>query len=102
MSAHDRIRADLVAQFKNPELGYVYLRAAYVSLASNLFQDAFNLFLRSQCDPRLVVRMFPDLRHPLISSRDETTVYQGVQAEVLDAKSVDDFSKHLGRFNSDE
>lgn len=77
---------------QNPELGYVYLRAAYIALASTLFQDAFDHFSKAQCDPRLVIRMFPDLRHPLISARDETAVCQGVQAEVLDAKSIDDYS----------
>ncbi|ORY74073.1 hypothetical protein BCR35DRAFT_293491 [Leucosporidium creatinivorum] len=75
----------------NPELAYVYLRAAYHQLSATLFQDAFNLFLRSQCDPRLVVRMFPDLREPLISDKDEVDVCQGVKAEVLEGKTVDDY-----------
>lgn len=85
-------RADTSPPNQNPELSYVYLRAAYLQLGATLFQDAFTLFLRSQCDPRLVVRMFPDLREPLIGEGDEVEVCEGVRGEVEEGKTFDDYS----------
>ncbi|GAA5956387.1 hypothetical protein JCM21900_000171 [Sporobolomyces salmonicolor] len=76
---------------QHPELAYVYLRAAHISLANTTFQTAFTLFLRSACDPRLIVRMFPDLRNPLIAPGDEVSVCRGLKAEVLDNKTIDDY-----------
>ncbi|KAI5477112.1 TGF beta receptor associated protein [Pseudohyphozyma bogoriensis] len=75
----------------DPDLAYVYLRAAFHSMDEVLFQDAFKLFLRSRCDPRLVVRMFPDLRDPLLRPGEEITVPKGVSAEVVEGKTVDSF-----------
>jgi hypothetical protein len=36
--------------------------------------------------------MFPDLREPLISDKDEVDVCQGVKSEVLEGKAIDDYS----------
>ncbi|GAA5872000.1 hypothetical protein JCM1840_004768 [Sporobolomyces johnsonii] len=76
---------------QHPELAYVYLRAAHLSLANTTFQTAFDLFLRSACDPRLIVRMFPDLRNPLIAPGDDVSVCRGLKAEVLDNKTIDEY-----------
>ncbi|GAA5972182.1 hypothetical protein JCM11641_002531 [Rhodosporidiobolus odoratus] len=76
---------------KNPELSYVYLRLAYLSLTRTSFQEAFDLFLKSGCDPRLVVRMFPDLRDPLIGVKDEVEVVRGVREEVRRSRTIDDY-----------
>ncbi|KAK4698396.1 vacuolar protein sorting-associated protein 3, partial [Phenoliferia sp. Uapishka_3] len=75
----------------NPEVSYVYLRAAYHAMGETLFQEAFDLFLRSGCDPRLVVRMFPDLREPLLRPDEEISVFQGIKMEVITARTIDDF-----------
>lgn len=91
--SHPCVASAYNSTHQNPELAYVYLRGAYIALGKTLFQDAFNLFLKAQADPRLVVRMFPNLRDPLISANDETFVCRGVQNEVQEAKSVDDFSE---------
>ncbi|BGP17675.1 hypothetical protein JCM10213v2_005713 [Rhodosporidiobolus nylandii] len=79
------------AERQNSELAYVYLRLAFSSLAQTSFQDAFTLFLKSGCDPRLAVRMFPDLRDPLISAQDEVEVVKGVEASVREGKGVDEY-----------
>ncbi|KAM0748698.1 hypothetical protein T439DRAFT_70364 [Meredithblackwellia eburnea MCA 4105] len=73
------------------EVSYVYLRLAYHSMTETLFQEAFDHFLKSGCDPRLVVRMFPDLRDPLIRQEESVSVCQGVRMEVLDNRSVDEY-----------
>ncbi|SCV74998.1 BQ2448_8027 [Microbotryum intermedium] len=76
---------------QNPELAYVYLRAAFLSLALTHFQDAFKLFLRAGSDPRLVIRLFPDLRSPLVGPSDHLLVCRGVLKEVQEGKSVDEY-----------
>ncbi|GAA6028594.1 hypothetical protein JCM8097_007301 [Rhodosporidiobolus ruineniae] len=77
----------------NPDLSYVYLRLAYLSLARTAFQESFALFLRAGADPRLVVRMFPDLREPLMSggSGEEVEVVRGLREEVRAARTVDEY-----------
>ena len=81
----------LTAHVQNPEVAYVYLRAAYHHLSQTLFQEAFELFLQAGADPRLVVRMFPDLRDPLLRSDEEISVCRGIRADVMAAQSIDDF-----------
>ncbi|GAA6015822.1 hypothetical protein JCM10207_008808 [Rhodosporidiobolus poonsookiae] len=76
---------------QNPELTYVYLRLAFLSLGTTSFQEAFNLFLKAAIDPRILVRMFPDLRHPLIAPGDEVEVLKGVRAEVAEGKTIDEY-----------
>ncbi|SGZ31858.1 BQ5605_C042g12021 [Microbotryum silenes-dioicae] len=78
-------------RIQNPELAYVYLRAAFLSLALTHFQDAFKLFLRAGSDPRLVIRLFPDLRSPLMGPSDHLLVCRGVLKEVQEGKSVDEY-----------
>ncbi|SCZ87760.1 BZ3500_MvSof-1268-A1-R1_Chr2-3g05228 [Microbotryum saponariae] len=80
-------------RIQNPELAYVYLRAAFLSLALTHFQDAFKLFLRAGSDPRLVIRLFPDLRSPLMGPSDHLLVCRGVLKEVQEGKSVDEYSE---------
>ena len=77
----------------NPDLGYVYLRAAYLALAGMRFQDGFELFLKAGTDPRLAVRMFSELRAPLIGQSDQVQIWAGLAGEVSELRSVDDYSK---------
>ncbi|TNY19371.1 hypothetical protein DMC30DRAFT_448017 [Rhodotorula diobovata] len=76
---------------QNPELGYVYLRLAFLALSQTRFARAFALFLDAACDPRLVVRLFADLRGPLMGPRDEVAVWRGVEGEVRSGKGVDEY-----------
>ncbi|GAA6019435.1 hypothetical protein JCM8202_001808 [Rhodotorula sphaerocarpa] len=73
------------------ELSYVYMRLAFRSLPKTTWQDAFELMRKARCDPRLVVRMFPDLRQPFKASVDEISVSRGVRDEVLACRTVDDY-----------
>lgn len=81
--------------FGDNELSYVYLRLAFRALAKTAWQDAFDLFRKARCDPRLVVRLFPDLRKPFISAADEVSVCRGVRDEVLALRSVDQYGASL-------
>ncbi|BGP09381.1 hypothetical protein JCM10049v2_005249 [Rhodotorula toruloides] len=76
---------------ENPELAYVYMRLAFLKLEQTLFQEAFDLFARAGSDPRMVVRMFPDLRRPLMAPGDEVTVCKGVLDEVRSARTIDEY-----------
>ncbi|GAA5867831.1 hypothetical protein JCM8547_003390 [Rhodosporidiobolus lusitaniae] len=77
----------------NPELTYIYLRLAFLSLSRLAFQEAFDLFLRARADPRLVMRMFPDLRDPLMTegSGERVEVLKGVREEVGRGRTVDEY-----------
>lgn len=77
---------------ENPELAYVYMRLAFLKLEQTLFQEAFDLFARAGSDPRMVVRMFPDLRRPLMAPGDEITVCKGVLDAVRSARTIDEYS----------
>lgn len=74
----------------------MYTRAAYHALSETLFQSAFDHFFAAQSEPRWVVRMFPDLRTPLISYNDEAPMCRGIQSMALENKTIDDYSEsHL-------
>lgn len=79
----------------NLELRYVFLRAAFLALHSVLFRDAFELFLRSHCDPRLVVRLFASLCEGVILEDDEIMIPRGLQFELGQGLTVDDYSTLL-------
>ncbi|BGP33373.1 hypothetical protein JCM10296v2_005173 [Rhodotorula toruloides] len=76
---------------ENPELAYVYMRLAFLKLEQTVFQEAFDLFARARSDPRMVVRMFPNLRRPLMAPGDEVTVCKGVLDEVRSARTIDEY-----------
>lgn len=78
----------------HPDLGYVYLRAAYLALEGLRFQDGFELFLRAGSDPRFAVRLFPDLRSPLIGESDQVQIWSGLAGEVAELRSIDDYSQY--------
>ncbi|GAA5879657.1 hypothetical protein JCM3774_002398 [Rhodotorula dairenensis] len=73
------------------ELCYVYMRLAFRALAKTAWQDAFDLFRKAQADPRIVVRLFPDLRQPFMSVADQVSVCRGVREEVLAMRTVDQY-----------
>lgn len=75
------------------ELSYILLRLAFLSLHSLLFQDSFDLFLKSSCDPRIVIRMFTDLRDPLITADEIISIPAGLEFEIQPAKTIDDYSE---------
>lgn len=75
---------------------YIFLRAAYLQLAATLFQDSFDLFLRSSCDPRLVMRLFPELLEQvksLLREGEELEVPKGLGVEVEKGWAVDDYGE---------
>ncbi|GAA5852101.1 hypothetical protein JCM9279_005057 [Rhodotorula babjevae] len=78
---------------ENAELSYVYHRLALVALSQTDFARAFDLLLLAGCDPRVVVRLFADLREGALmrSERDAVLVPRGVEEEVRGGKGVDEY-----------
>jgi len=81
---------------QSPEASYIHLRLAFLELAKTSFRNAFNHFLSSSCDPRIVVRMFDSDGeggvNELISSSDQISVLRGIRSEIEEAKTIDDHS----------
>jgi len=79
---------------QNAELSYVYHRLALVALSQTDFARAFDLLLLAGCDPRVVVRLFADLREGALmrGERDAVWVPRGVEDEVRGGKGVDEYS----------
>ncbi|GAA5904811.1 hypothetical protein JCM8208_001362 [Rhodotorula glutinis] len=78
---------------ENAELSYVYHRLALVALSQTDFARAFDLLLLAGCDPRVVVRLFGDLREGALmrGERDAVWVPRGVEEEVRGGKGVDEY-----------
>jgi hypothetical protein len=83
----------LIFFFKSRELLYVYNRAAFRHLIDTHFEEAGKLFFRGQADPRLLIRLFPELRGDLISRDEEAEVFAGLEVQVRGAQNVHDISK---------
>jgi vacuolar protein sorting-associated protein 3 len=49
--------------------------------------------MKGQADPRLLVRLFPELRGDLISRDEEIEVFGGLESQVREAQNVDDISE---------
>ncbi|GAA5939746.1 hypothetical protein JCM3775_001615 [Rhodotorula graminis] len=78
---------------ENAELSYVYHRLALVALSQTDFARAFDLVLLAGCDPRVVVRLFADLREGALmrGERDAVWVPRGVEDEVKAGKGIDEY-----------
>ncbi|GAA5906255.1 hypothetical protein JCM6882_006088 [Rhodosporidiobolus microsporus] len=75
------------------ELSYAHLRLFFLSLRSLSFQSAFDHFLKSGADPRVVVRMFEELpgRELMQGEEERVEVVRGVEAEVRRGRTVDEY-----------
>ncbi|KDQ09152.1 hypothetical protein BOTBODRAFT_179324 [Botryobasidium botryosum FD-172 SS1] len=86
------------------EIRYVHERLGYYYLSQTLFEDAGNHFFKSETDPRLLIRLFPDLCDSLISKGDHAEVFKGVEEqarsvgtinEIIMANLVRNYHPHL-------
>ena len=81
---------------KTIELDYIYLRLALKCLSETLFDDAGEHFFRSHADPRLLIRLFPDLCGSLILPPNDTVeVFTAVESQLLSATTIDELSEFL-------
>ncbi|RUP14376.1 hypothetical protein BC936DRAFT_139679 [Jimgerdemannia flammicorona] len=74
------------------ELAYVNQKSGLLRLNEPLFDDAFSLLYRGGMDPRVVIRLFPDVarRDPDEQDAEEIILYDGVWKVVVMLGSVDD------------
>lgn len=75
------------------ELQYVYQRLGFHHLLATRFEAAQTCFTRGRLDPRLLVRLYPDIRGHLIDADDETMVFAGIEDEVRSRRSIDDIGE---------
>lgn len=75
------------------ELNLIHQRIAFQFLFSTRFEDAGKHFLAGDADPRLLVRLFPDLRGSLITPSDELEVFSGIAEKVKAFDSIDDIGE---------
>lgn len=68
----------------------MYQRAAFKYLFELKFEEAGKLFHRGQIDPRILVKMFPDLQGSLIQTDTVVEIFAGVEEYVREGQSVED------------
>ncbi|GAA5933539.1 uncharacterized protein JCM15063_001342 [Sporobolomyces koalae] len=87
------------------ELAYIYLRLAYLNLVETRFDRGFEFFLKSRCDPRIVIKLFLGLLsgsereqgvEDLIGKDDLVEVARGVRTQVENGKTIEQYiTDHL-------
>ncbi|KAF9519333.1 hypothetical protein BS47DRAFT_1288489 [Hydnum rufescens UP504] len=81
----------LTSPQKAVELDYIYLRLALKCLSETLFDTAGEHFFKSHADPRLLIRLFPDLRGSLIlPPNDVVEVFATVESQLSSTDTIDE------------
>ena len=87
--------------FQLAEFCYIKEKAAWLYLLETRFREAGVLFLESRTDPRLLIRLFPDISGKMLENamEDRIDVYKGLQhvlgETTLHSMSIDGISKLL-------
>ncbi|RUS20562.1 hypothetical protein BC937DRAFT_94937 [Endogone sp. FLAS-F59071] len=78
------------------ELDYLYQKSGLLYLRETVFDDAFQLLYRSKIEPRVVIRLFPDIARqaPDKHDEDEIILFDGVWSVAKDLGNID----IIGRF----
>ncbi|KAG9013429.1 hypothetical protein FRB90_006050 [Tulasnella sp. 427] len=71
------------------EVLLIHQRIAFRYLFATSFEDAGKHFLLGKTDPRLLVRLFPELRGDVITSSEELAVFAGVVDQARAFDSID-------------
>ncbi|TDL25106.1 hypothetical protein BD410DRAFT_819897 [Rickenella mellea] len=72
------------------ELRYVHQRAGMQLLSETRFEDAGRALLAGDADPRILIRLFPDLRGSLFNPEDTLDVFAGVAEHLPPQTSIDE------------
>lgn len=77
------------------ELDYLYQKLGLLYLNETFFDDAFQLLHRGKIDPRVVIRLFPDIARqaPDKNDEDEIILFDGVWNVVNNLGSIDNIGK---------
>ncbi|ORY07880.1 hypothetical protein K493DRAFT_403612 [Basidiobolus meristosporus CBS 931.73] len=70
------------------ELEYIYRKAGFIYLGETLFDDALGLFLKGNLDPRVLIKLFPDISGP--SSESDTPLLE---------EKLNDYVDGIGNIN---
>ena len=81
-------------KFQNDELRYVYQRIGFQCLSETRFEEAGELLLIGELDPRVLVSFFPELRGNLFGPNDSVDMFSGVAERMPSESSVEDISKY--------
>ena len=77
----------------------MYARLALKCIFETLFDDAADHFLKSTLDPRILIRLFPEIRGSMIAPTDTVLVFKGVAEQLYLFQSIDDISEHCIDFS---
>lgn len=71
---------------------YIFARLALKCIQETMFDDAAEYFFHSRLDPRILIRLFPDLRGELIRPGEAVNVFKGIEEQLRHSESIDDIS----------
>ncbi len=71
----------------------IHQRIAFQLLFATRFDDAGKHFLLGDADPRLLIRLFPDLRGSMINPGEQIAVYAGISESVEAFDNLDAIGK---------
>lgn len=71
---------------------YVFARLALKSIRETMFGDAGEYLFHSRLDPRILIRLFPDLRGGLIRENDAVNIFAGIESHLRCADTIQDIS----------
>jgi hypothetical protein len=71
---------------------YVFARLALKSIQETMFADAGEYLFHSRLDPRILIRLFPDLRGGLIRENDAVNIFAGIESHLRRADTIQDIS----------
>ncbi|GAA6016850.1 hypothetical protein JCM11491_001827 [Sporobolomyces phaffii] len=96
----DLVRGSGPSSLSGAESSYVYLKLAYLALVETDFESSFDHFLKSRCDPRIVVKLFSMVLSSLgseggveglIGKEDTVQIVNGVVGLVGNRKTIEDY-----------
>lgn len=71
---------------------YIFARLALKCIHETMFDDAAEYFFHSRLDPRILIRLFPDLRGALIREADAVNIFAGIEPQLRLANTIQDIS----------
>lgn len=71
---------------------YIFARLALKCIQETMFDDAAEYFFHSRLDPRILIRLFPDLRGGLIRPGETVNVFKGIEEQLRHAETIEDIS----------
>ncbi len=77
----------------------MYARLALKCISETLFDDAADHFLKSTLDPRILIRLFLEIRGSMIAPTDTVLIFKGVADQLDSFQSIGDISMHYIAFS---